>query len=271
MRFPRVSPYGMPAALGALGTLFLAAGIFIAGGLLGYRETAEANRRAAADATRTAEETYAAARAAVRAALAADTVDGWERAASAVLLVDDPRLREILSGAMLPKRILALGAARDRLVADAFDLAARDGDDPKIRELLDRARPFEERALELVKDLEERSATMREVLPDEEWKRWQATMRYLEGYTQFARLPFLSSEERTKMNEIIQTTLHAYAQIFGTYPGNERAEYAIESLYQTAKKQNSDSDGQKKGQAKRPLLLSRPSGTSSTGQGQSGI
>lgn len=271
MRLTRVLVYKVPMTLGVLGMLFLSACIFVANGLHGYRNTVEANERAAVEATRAAEGTFSVARDAVRAALAADTIDAWERAASAVLAVDDPRLRDILLGAILPKRILALGAARDRLVADAYDLAMRDQNDPKINELLGRAKPFEDRALELLSDLEARSATMKEILPDKEWERWIATMRYLEGYTQFARLSFLSSDEKTKMNEIVQTTLHAYAQIFGTYPGNERAEYAIESLYQTAKKQNSDSDSQNKGKAKRPNLIARPPGTSSPGQGQSGI
>lgn len=271
MGFSRLMVYRMPVALGVFGILFLIAGIGIMSGLLGYREAVEVNQRATEDAKRVAEETYSAARSAIRAALAADTVPEWERAASAVLAVDDQRLREIMLGAILPRRILALGTARDHLVAEAFDLASRDRNDPKIRELLDRARPLEERALELIKDIDERSALMRHFLSDEEWKRWYATMRYLEGYTQFARLPFIMSDETTKANEIIQAALHAYTQIFWVYPGDERAEYAIESLYQTAKKQKSESESETKNQPKRPLLLSRPSGRSSTGQGKSGI
>lgn len=263
--------YRWPIAFLVLGVIAILFALWTKTQLVGFQEAEKARIDAANGRYAELVANDAAAREAVARALADGTLQSLKNAVTVAESVSDPARRQLLLGTLLPKRLEALGGMRDKIISEAADLQDMNQDDPQIFALIEQARPFQDESMALLKDLERDIEAMRTLLTPEEWKTWRASLRYLEGYTEYSRLNFLKPDEEQKAKDAVQKSLDAYSKVFIDFPKDARTEYAIESLYQAAKKQSQDSQGQKNGKGKKPQLVKRPSGPSSRGAPGQGI
>ena len=182
------------------------------------------------------------------------TPAAWMRAEMAIGALTDPKEKDMLSRSVLLRRLESYEHARDQLISEAMELAQYDDTDQRILELLDRAKPFQVKIMELLDDPERLHREPPLSLSRDEERVWHAALWYHIGHSNYTELWFVPSENKTEINKRIQKALSAYQQIFAHLPKDTRTEYAIEALYEVNKKKNSDGN-QSKNVLKRPILL----------------
>ena len=214
---------------------------------------------------------------AIAAALKSNTVAAWENAAQKVDSIEQEAQKAELKLYILPKRIAAYAEARDQLLYLAREHSELNQDDPRIDELIARAKVPQGKVLELLKDFQgpnmDNGKRIANAIPESLRGEWYRVMRSEEGHAHYSKLAFLTKEQKDEVNQAIQAALDAFDAEFTVAPRDNRAQHEVEALYQQKKKLNGASQP-KPGDAsgkKRPVLLPKQTPASTTAPLGNGI
>jgi hypothetical protein len=253
----------------AAGLLVSALGIMLTFGFFGYTSNEtniEVDTKSRQEASIAKDRS---ARDAVAKALETGTPADWDAAANAIGAIEDERTRDMLNASVRLARVESYARARDTILARAVEFARYNGDDPRIYEELARAKPFQDKVMELLKDAEKSEIAGSATMSPDELARYRAALLYQAGHANYSQLWFITQDNKTEANKVIAAALLAFQRANRYAARDGRTQHAIEALYEVQK--NRGGGGGNSGSKKRPMLLPQASPNSNSGSQGPGI